>query len=83
MRKQNHLAEKDNEMANQIICPKCGTTISNLKVIDEAAAGSGSSMQVITCDCGERITYWQITALLREQKRISYKIVRWIKSFSN
>jgi hypothetical protein len=69
-------------MGSQINCPKCGTQISNLRVIDEAAAGNGSSMQVITCDCGERITYWQIAALLREQKKFSYKIKQWIKSFS-
>ena len=70
-------------MENQISCPKCGITISNLRVIDEAAVGTGSSMQVITCDCGERITYWQITSLLREQKKLGYKIVKWIKSFSH
>jgi hypothetical protein len=67
-------------MENQIVCPHCKKTISNNSIIEEAAKGEGSDSQSIICDCGERITYWQITAQLREQKTVGRKFKNWVRS---
>jgi hypothetical protein len=69
-------------MDNQIVCPHCKKTISNNSVIEDAAKGTGSDTQSILCDCGEKITYWQITAQLRDQKRIGRRLQNWIRTFS-
>jgi hypothetical protein len=48
-----------------------GATINPCySIIDDAAKGEGYAGQSFNCDCGERITYWQITAQLRKQKRL-------------
>jgi hypothetical protein len=72
--------KKGKKMENQIVCPHCKKTISNNPVIEDAAKGEGSDSQTITCDCGERITYWQITAQLREQKTTGRKFKNWVGS---
>lgn len=64
-------------MLNQITCPKCKRTITNNSIIEDAAKGEGSNKRSITCDCGESITYWQITAQLREQKKLGRRIRKW------
>lgn len=69
-------------MENQIVCPNCKKTISHNATIDAAAKGQSSSLRAIMCDCGERITFWQITAQLRDQKKLGYKIKAWVRSFS-
>jgi len=69
-------------MENQITCPNCKKIISNTSIIDEAAKGVGSDTQSIVCDCGERITYWQITAQLRNQKKPMARFRNWLHSFS-
>jgi hypothetical protein len=66
-------------MGNQIICPHCKRIISNNKIIDEAAKGEGSDSQFIICECGERITYWQIDAQLRGQKTVGRKFLNLFK----
>jgi hypothetical protein len=65
-------------MKNQITCPQCKNTIANNPIIDDAVKGEGSDTQSITCDCGERITYWQITAQLRDQKKPGRRIRNWL-----
>ena len=70
-------------MENQIVCPHCKKTISNNPIIDEAAKGEGSDTQSILCDCGERISYWQITAQLRDQKTISRRFKNWVGTLSH
>jgi hypothetical protein len=70
-------------MENQITCPHCMTTISNHSVIADAAKGEGSASQSIVCDCGERITYWQITAQLRNQKKIGRRFQNWFHDLSS
>lgn len=67
-------------MQNQIVCPHCKKTISNNSIIEDAAKGSGLNTQFIVCDCGERITYWRITAQLRDQKTPVYKFKQWVRS---
>jgi hypothetical protein len=69
-------------MGNQIICPHCKRIISNNKIIDEAAKGEGSDSQFIICECGERITYWQIDAQLRSQKTAGRKFLNLFKKKS-
>jgi hypothetical protein len=70
-------------MENQIVCPHCKKTISNNSIIDDATKGEGSSTQSFNCDCGERITYWQITSQLREQKKIGRRFKIWIRTLSH
>jgi len=70
-------------MENQIVCPHCNKTISNNPIIDDAAKGLGAASQSILCDCGERISYWQITAQLRDQKTISRRFKHWVGTFSH
>jgi len=69
-------------MENQIVCPNCKKTISNNSIIDDAAKGDGADTQFLICDCGERITYWQITAQLRNQKTFGMKFQNWVRSRS-
>ena len=65
-------------MENQIVCPHCTKVISNNPIIEEASKGVGSDTQFIICDCGERISYWQITAQLRDQKTVSRRFKNWV-----
>ena len=65
-------------MENQIVCRNCKKTYSNNSVIDDAANGKGSPMQSIKCDCGERITYWQITDQLLNQKKLGWRFQNWM-----
>jgi hypothetical protein len=66
-------------MGNQITCPNCKKTISNNSIIDDSTNGRGSDSQFITCECGERITYWQIEAQLRGQKTAGHKFLNLFK----
>ena len=70
-------------MENYIVCPKCKKTITNNSVIEDVAKGEGSSGQTIQHDCGERITYWQISTQLREQKSFGSKFQIWVRSLSH
>lgn len=70
-------------MENQIICPNCGKTISNDPIIDDAARKEGSAARSIICDCGERITYWAVTAQLRKQRTPGQRFRDWIHDISN
>jgi len=56
------------KMEKQIICPNCHRTISSNPIIKEATKGAGFVNLSLICECGERITNWLVTALLREQK---------------
>lgn len=69
-------------MDNSITCPHCKKTISNNPIIDEAATGAGSAERAVTCECGEKISYWAITAQLRGQKTLGKRIQKWWRSFS-
>ncbi|PKO15080.1 MAG: hypothetical protein CVU39_11995 [Chloroflexi bacterium HGW-Chloroflexi-10] len=67
-------------MESQIVCPNCKKTILNNPIINDAAKGEGSHTQSLICECGERITYWQITAQLRDQKALGRKVQNWFQS---
>ena len=56
--------------------------MSNELIIDETATGAGSAARSITCECGERISYWVITAQLRKQKTVGRRIQQWFRSSS-
>jgi hypothetical protein len=70
-------------MDNLIVCPHCKKTISHNPIIEDAAKGEGSDTQSYICDCGERITYWQITAQLRNQKKFGRRLQNWIGALSH
>jgi|WetSurMetagenome_2_1015567.scaffolds.fasta_scaffold108490_2 hypothetical protein len=61
-------------MDNEITCPNCQRKITRTPIIEDAAKGEGSDNQFLICECGERISYWQITAQLRKQKTLGTKI---------
>ncbi len=71
-------------MENQIICPACKRTITNDPVIDSAANGEDHRMgsQFVTCVCGERISFWAITAQLRDQRKPAAKLLNWFRNLS-
>jgi hypothetical protein len=71
-------------MENQIICPECKRTISNNPIIDSAARGEDHALgsEFVICECGERISFWAITAQLRGQKKPVERALNWIRGFS-
>lgn len=69
-------------MENQIVCPHCKKVIANTPIINDAANGEGSDTQFMICDCGERLSYWQITAQLRKQKTFGQRFQNWVRSLS-
>ena len=71
-------------MENQITCPNCKRTISNNPVIDSAAKGEDHTMgsEYVICECGERISFWAITAQLREQQKPVAKVLNWFRGLS-
>jgi hypothetical protein len=76
--------KKGKAMGNQIICPECKRTITNDPVVDSAATGGVHTMgaEYVVCECGERISFWAITAQLRDQKKTVAKLLNWFRSFS-
>jgi hypothetical protein len=70
-------------MESQITCPSCGATISNNPLVEAAAKGKDLGSESIHCDCGERLTYWAITAQLREQKTLGRRFQKWFRSLSH
>ncbi len=66
-------------MENQITCPQCGKTIADDPLIAAAVTGEGLTSQFITCECGGKITFWAVTAQLREQKKLGRRLNRWFR----
>jgi hypothetical protein len=58
--------------------------ITNHPVIDAAAKGAGqyTTAQFVICVCGERISFWAITAQLREQTRPVVNTHKWYRGGS-
>jgi hypothetical protein len=73
------MTEKGKIMQNQITCPECKRTITNNPVVESAAKGEDHSMgsEYVICECGERISFWAITAQLRDQKKLGRRIQNW------
>ena len=73
---------KRSSMENYIICGQCNKKIVNNPLVDLAIKSEGNGSLSISCDCGEKITYWDITAQLREQKTIISKLKSWWQSIA-
>jgi hypothetical protein len=71
-------------MEDQITCPACKRTITDNPVVDSAARGENHTMgsEYVICECGERISFWAITAQLREQKTPVTRFRNWLHSLS-
>ena len=71
-------------MENQITCPQCKRKISNNPVVDSAAKGENHAMgsEYVICECGERISFWAITAQLRDQKKPGERVLNWFRNSS-
>ncbi len=67
-------------METYIVCPNCKKTISNNPIIDSAAKGEDRGASSIICECGEKISFWAITAQLRDQKTPGARLLRWLRS---
>jgi len=67
---------------NMIICPNCGKTLPNSELIEDAIKGEGAVKRSTTCVCGERITYWNIKAQLREHQTMGWKFRNWVRSLT-
>jgi hypothetical protein len=70
-------------MENQITCPNCNRTISNNPVIDSAVMGEDKGSTFLTCECGEKITFWAITAQLRDQKKLGRRFQNWFHNLTS
>jgi hypothetical protein len=72
-------------MATQVIkCKQCGKVVAaDEPLIALARSGQGDSSQFITCECGEKITFWGITAQIREQNKPWYKFIHWVQRMFN
>lgn len=70
-------------IVNQIQCPNCKRTISNNPIIDDAESGKGLDWRILLCECGEKLNYWQISALLREQRSIRRRLQVFLWKFSH
>jgi hypothetical protein len=70
-------------MENTIVCPSCKRTLSNLPIIEDAANGTGSDTQSTVCECGEKLSYWKVTGLLRDQKTFSRRFQNWVRSLTH
>ena len=73
---------KERKMENYITCPSCNKTLSNDPIIEAAARKDYTESRSITCECGEKITYWNIVAQLRTQKTLKFRLRAWLRSFS-
>jgi hypothetical protein len=73
-------AMKGKKMENYIICPNCNKTIINDPLIEAAARKEGSGARAIICDCGDRITFWAITAQLRKQNSRGQRFRNWLQN---
>ncbi len=69
-------------MENQVVCPSCGKTLPKNELIEDAMKGEGPHTRSMNCECGERITYWNIKAQLREQKTLGWRFQNWVRSLS-
>jgi RNase P subunit RPR2 len=69
-------------MDNQITCPNCGKVITNNPVVDSAVNKENRGSTFVMCDCGEKISFWAISAQLRDQKTLGHKIKKWFRNLS-
>jgi hypothetical protein len=63
-----------------ITCPQCGKIITDDPLIALAVTGKGQASQFIKCECGNQISFWAVTAQLREQKKFGRRVGNWFRS---
>lgn len=63
-----------------ITCPQCGRIIADDPLIALAVSGEGKASQFIKCECGNQISFWAVTAQLRDQKKFGQRISTWFRS---
>jgi RNase P subunit RPR2 len=69
------------DMNIEITCRNCKKIIAINSVIEDAMKGEGSDRQSVVCEnCGEKISYWQITAQLRDQKKLGWRLRQWFQN---
>jgi RNase P subunit RPR2 len=69
-------------MERKVVCPSCQRVLPDSDVISDANKGEGSYLRQVVCECGEKITYWQIKALIRSQETFKWRFQNWIRSLS-
>lgn len=68
-------------MEGRIKCKHCGKVVAaDDPLIAAARNGEGESSQFITCECGQRISFWDVTAQIRDQNKPLQKIIDWVQS---
>ncbi len=67
-------------MANSIVCPECGRTITDNPLVEAAAQGEGDGSDFTVCECGRRISFWTASAQLAQQKKFSTRLSNWLHS---
>jgi len=73
---------KGKKMENQIVCPNCHKTLPTDPLIEAAARKDYTESGSLICDCGERITFWNMTAQFRKQKTLKFRLQAWLRSVS-
>ena len=63
-----------------VTCPQCGKIIADDPLIALAVSGKGEASQFIKCKCGNQISFWAITAQLRDQKKFSRRVGDWFRA---
>jgi hypothetical protein len=61
-------------MEYYVICPECKRTIHD-PLIEKAAKEENLGSESVTCECGHKISFWAISAQLRKQKTLGFKII--------
>ena len=69
-------------METHITCPHCKKKIENDPIIESAAKGEDKGSTSIICECGEKITFWAVTAQLRDQKKPIRRFQYWIQNLT-
>jgi hypothetical protein len=70
-------------MENKLKCPNCNIALPNSPVLEAAVNNSGYGIDIVMCECGEKLTYWDITDQLKKQKKRSWKIKNWMQKTFN
>ncbi len=68
------------EKPTTVTCPQCGRMITDDPLIALAVSGEGKASQFIKCECGNQISFWAVTAQLRNQKKMGPRLSAWFRS---
>ena len=68
------------EIPDTITCSECGRLIADDPLIALAVSGKGQASQFIKCECGNQISFWAVTAQLRDQKKLGRRFGNWLRT---